>query len=58
MNPTLFVNIGSAILGLLAAFGFKLDISADLLGQLAGGLVAAVAVVNQVVHFIRDRSPS
>jgi hypothetical protein len=55
MNVTLVGNVLSALVGFLAVFGVKLDLSPEVLAQFVGGLVAAVAIVNQIVHVVRDR---
>lgn len=53
-NRTIIVNVLVAVLGVAAAFGFKVDLDTDTLTMLAGGIVAAVTAGNAVMHAITD----
>lgn len=49
-NSALVANFLLALLGAAAAFGFKVDFSDADVQALAGGIVAAVALANGIVH--------
>lgn len=52
---TLILNILGAIAGLLPLFGFKLDLTADQLAEIAGAIATIVAVINQIVHTVQTK---
>lgn len=54
-NRTSVLNLLVALVAVAAAFGFRLDIDADTLTALAGGVVALVGVGNSVIHLVTDR---
>jgi hypothetical protein len=51
----LITNILTALLGLAAACGFNPGLDPQLISELAGGIAAALAIANQVVHQLRER---
>lgn len=53
-NRTIIFNLLVALVAVGAAFGFKINIDADTLTSLAGGIIAAVSVGNSVMHAITD----
>lgn len=50
-------NILMAMLGVAAAFGYKLDLSPEQLSTLTGLIVAIAASVNQLVHEVQRPTP-
>lgn len=54
-NATIVANLLLAIAGVAAAFGFKFELSADNATAIAAGAIAAVGLVNGVVHAVTSK---
>jgi hypothetical protein len=54
-NATVVSNLVLAVAGLAAAFGFKVELSADNATAIAAGAIAAVGLVNSVVHVVSSK---
>lgn len=54
-NPTIVANVLLAIVGAAVAFGFKVELTAENANAIAGGVLAAVGLVNGVVHAVTSK---
>lgn len=54
-DVTVIANLLVAIAVVAAAFGFKVELTQENAGAIAGGFVALLAVVNSVVHVITSK---
>lgn len=54
-NATVIANLLLAIGTAAAAYGFKVELTPENASAIAGGFVAALAVVNSIVHVITSK---